>query len=197
VLPEKELRGDFFSAASFLSTKAAATAISALEDADHLLAICLCNPEVCPTRFLALQGSYPYLSWPSTGQQIPHHAGHRSSIQVIKREQSMHLKMGRLSSMILTIAGPDMSSPSSSTTKLPCWRDPPPATTGAVRTLTGTNTLFQVLRKRKRARTSICVDLLIIPTTTVSHRGRFCHYSRRKRHKMALTVSTTPATGKP
>jgi hypothetical protein len=52
---------------------------------------------------------------------------------------------------VLTMAGPDMKSQSSSTTKLRRWRHSPPATTGAVCPNTGANCLFQALRNRDNA----------------------------------------------
>ena len=57
-------------------------------------------------------------------------------------------------------AGPGMKSPSSSTTKPGRWRNPPPATTGAVCPQIRSNILFQLCRKQENLRevqwTSIC-----------------------------------------
>jgi len=64
----------------------------------------------------------------------------------LMREKPKHLSMGRLSLRILTTAGPDMKSPSLSTTELRSRRDPPPATTGAVCPQNRANALLQVLR---------------------------------------------------
>ena len=63
------------------------------------------------------------------------------------------LRMGRLFSIVLTMAGPDMKSPSSSTTKRHRWTDPPPATTGAVYSqIRGIQPLSRPPQSRQRAR---------------------------------------------
>lgn len=89
----------------------------------------------------------------------------RNSAQILMSETRKHPHLGQLSSMTLTLAGPGMKSSRSSTPEPRRWRHPPPATTGAVCSNIGANTLLQAAQSRQRARRPIYTELPIISTT--------------------------------
>jgi hypothetical protein len=135
----------------------------------------------------AIQGRYPHPSYRSTANDslTPRDCG--NSTQTIMRDKTKRLQLGRLSSSILTTAGPGIKNPSPSTTKLRRWKHCPPAITGGVCPQTGAITLFQALHKQRNLpRSPMSVELLTIPTTTVSHRGGSCPYLARNPHIIVL-----------
>jgi hypothetical protein len=101
-------------------------------------------------------------------------------------EKLKRLQRGRLSLMTSTMAGPGIKSPSSSPTDFDPGDRPhrPPQEQYALQA--GQTPSFKPSATKKMCPKSMCADLRIIPTSTVSHRGGSCLHFPTNRHQIVL-----------